>query len=66
MCDFKISCELNRWTRKQMGITAQQVAEVLKIPVEEVESYENGQVEPGLISAAYRMSLELIQGEIAG
>ncbi len=58
-----MSCKLygpvSRWQRKHLGITAQQIADVLGVDIAEIEAYENGGLEPGLISAAYKMGLDM-------
>lgn len=51
--------EMHRWHRKSLGLTTKQIAEVLGVPFEEVEQYEQGDFVPSVLNAAYRLSLEL-------
>ncbi len=56
---WKLYGPICRWQRKQVGITAEELADVLGVEIEEIEAYENGGVQPGLISAAYKMGLDV-------
>lgn len=51
--------EIGRWQRRSLGLTTTQVAEVLGVPVADVEQYERGKFMPSVLNAAYRITLEV-------